>query len=118
MVAKHFPHRTVYRAMDRLYRYTDLIFSRYIRHSGSSIVKSANDEAEVAVVVIGACARGVSIDTGPQGSTPPPPLLPYLDNKLGRFGREVRRVYGLLLVRDVDAMHLLNPYVQDPSDLA
>ena len=70
MVAKHFPHRTVYRAMDSLYRYTDLIFPRYIRHSGSSLVKSANDEAEVAVVVIGACARGVSIDTGPQGSIP------------------------------------------------
>ena len=70
MVAKHFPHRIVYRAMDSLYRYTDLIFPRYIRHSGSSLVKSANDEAEVAVVVKGACAHGVSIDTGSQGSSP------------------------------------------------
>ena len=55
---------TVYGAMDILYWYTDLNVSLYIRHSGSSIAKSSNDEAEVAVEVIVTFARGVSIDTG------------------------------------------------------
>ena len=51
---------TVYGAMDILYWYTDLNVSLYIRHSGSSIAKSSNDEAEVAVEVIGTFAHGVS----------------------------------------------------------
>ena len=61
---------TVYGDLDILYWYTDLNVSLYISHSGSSIAKSSNDEAEVAVEVIGTFTRGVSIDMRLQGCTP------------------------------------------------
>ena len=57
-------------------------------------------------------------------------MLPYLDTKLGRFGRKVLLeskpafeayhglVYGLLLVRDVVLLALRQHDVQDASDVA